>query len=409
MILAASFSKPAGICKNILGEDYKRIRIKPVSKNSTVSYFAELFTDTQSFHKSFSEKELLSFIQEHAGKTFLQCVYRTETEEITILGNKKGSITTLKKKLIHENHAEKNTPSQKTYPMQNLLQSPRSENRNKVYILPEGTPIPFLVFLGIMAPSGKVISAKYAKFRQINRFLEFFDDILDDVISLIKSENNNSMRPIQIADFGCGKSYLTFAVYYYVTQIKKLPVHIIGLDLKEDVISYCNTLAKQFNYENLHFSIGNIADFNYQANPDIVMTLHACDTATDYALTYAVSHEAKAILSVPCCQHEINQQLDKEKSEVSESVFSSILKYGLLKERFSAIVTDALRADFLEQQNYKVQILEFIDMEHTPKNLLIRAVKKNKADLKTVENAEKRSSALIHGLNIHPSIFLKDK
>lgn len=408
MIFSASFSKPTKLCTEILGQNFKRIKIRPINKNASISFFVELFTETQVFHKSFSENELNDFIKENAGKTFLQCVYRTENEEITILGNKKGHITTLKKDIVLKNINQSSIKTEATSPLQKLSCTPSFENRSKKYILQEGNPIPFLVYLGIMNPNGKVIAAKYDKFRQINRFLEFFDDILDDVLELIKTENTDLTRPIQIADFGCGKSYLTFAVYYYLTEIKKHFVNIIGLDLKDDVINYCNTLAEQFRYTNLHFSKGNIADYHYQTNPDIVMTLHACDTATDYALQYAVSNNAKAILSVPCCQHEINKQLDENKSHLSNSVFSSILKYGILKERFSAIATDALRADFLEQQNYKVQILEFIDMEHTPKNLLIRAVKKSKSDEKNIENAKKRSSILREELSISPMIFSKD-
>jgi len=415
MILSVTFSKPAKICAQILGKPFQKIKIKPINKNSHISYFAEMFTDKQVFHKSFEEEELLSFIETHGGKTFLQCNYKTENEEFTILGNKKGHISKISKKLSSAEIS--------------CCAPAKKENRKKSYILPEGQPIPFLILLGIMNSDGKIISSKYDKFKQINRFLEFIDDIIDDVIDSIKTENSanksnencqNSLkdvcRPLNITDFGCGKSYLTFAVYYYLTEIKKIKANIVGLDLKEDVITYCNTLAKKMGFSNLSFSIGNIADYSYKQNPDIIITLHACDTATAFALQYAVSHNAKAILSVPCCQHEINSQLNSQLKNqnpaLSEnSSFSSLLKYGLIKERFSSLVTDAIRADFLESQNYKVQILEFIDMEHTPKNLLIRAVKKtwsektNKSSEASINKAKKRIDSLKDALNINPTIL----
>ncbi len=449
MILSVTFSKPSKNCAEILGKPFQKIKIKPVNKNSQISYFAQMFTDKQVFHKSFEESELLSFIETHGGKTFLQCNYKTENEEIIILGNKKGHVSKITKKLNSKNlisdtvtGQEKSaytTSSDNSYNSFNLFKSlpenlqDSTENRKKRRLLPEGQPVPFLILLGIMTPEGKIISSKYDKFKQINRFLEFIDDIIDEVIESVKRENNdsptsddqklnadaqsilpnglinqntNQIRPIRITDFGCGKSYLTFAVYYYLTEIKKIPVSIIGLDLKEDVINYCNTLANKMNFSNLSFEIGNIADYSYKENPDIIITLHACDTATDFALQYAVKHNAKAILSVPCCQHEVNTQLKNQNPALSEnSAFSSLLKYGLIKERFSSLITDAIRADYLEKQNYKVQILEFIDMEHTPKNLLIRAVKKSRTDKESCEKAQKRIDSLTSHLHIKPTIL----
>ncbi|QTQ15228.1 class I SAM-dependent methyltransferase [Treponema parvum] len=411
MILSVSFSKPnpkqktacqenpSGIPQNCL-----RIKVRPVHRNAKINYFAEFFTKTQVFHKTFSEKELLAFIDDNAGKTFLQCVYRTETEEITILGNKSGHVSRFSKKTSDKP----------------LLQDFK---KKKNYLIREGDPVPFLVLLGIMTPSGKILSSKHDKFRQINRFLEFIDDIIDDVLLLIQKEEadkaalsslSGNTRPLRIADFGCGKSYLTFAVYHYLTQIKKIDAKIVGLDLKEDVIEYCSALSKQCGYKDLSFEVGNIADHKSSFSPDIMITLHACDTATDYALLYAVENRVKAILSVPCCQHEINSQLENrfksQKADISDekNVFASVLKHGILKERFSAIVTDALRADFLESSGYKVQVLEFIDSQHTPKNLLIRAVKKTRCDKKNsqaFQAAEKRSSSLIKALGIKPTIF----
>ncbi len=336
----------------------------------------ELFTQKQAFHEQKSESELNDFLEKHAGKTFKNTLIRTESEEITILGNKKGECRRLVKKI---DTAPK--PSNITW------------NRKKNYLLPEGKAVPFLVLLGVMTAEGRVINSKYDKFRQINRFLEFLNDILPQVTKSVQN------RPLRIADFGCGKSYLTFAVHYFLTEIKKIEVDIIGLDLKEDVINYCNEITSKLGLKGLLFAKGNIESYSYENSPDIMITLHACDTATDYALDYAVKHKAKAILSVPCCQHEINQQIDKNKSE---EVFRPLLKYGILKERFSALVTDALRAEYLENSGYNVQLLEFIDMEHTPKNILIRAVKAKETENKgeMLENAEK----LISGLQISPSI-----
>ena len=260
----------------------------------------------------------------------------------SVLVSKKGTVTVKKKARATE-----------------AKQADMTHNRTKQYLLPEGEPVPFLVKLGVMTPEGKVVKAKYDKFRQINRFLEFIEDITP---VLAKD------REITMIDFGCGKSYLTFAMYYYLHERRGYDLRITGLDLKEDVIAHCNQLAKEFGYEKLNFLTGDIADYEGVSQVDLVVTLHACDTATDYALAKAVAWNARAILSVPCCQHELNRQIKNE-------VLQPVLRYGLLKERMAALITDGLRASMLEEQGYRVQVLEFIDMEHTPKNILLRAVK----------------------------------
>jgi SAM-dependent methyltransferase len=219
--------------------------------------------------------------------------------------------------------------------------------------------VPFLVDLGVMTKEGKIVNSRYDKFKQINRFLEFIEDILP---SLSKD------REQTIIDFGCGKSYLTFAMYYYLKVLKGYDIRVIGLDLKEDVINNCNVLARDYGYDKLNFYVGDIASYKDVNSVDMVVTLHACDTATDYALANAVKWGAKVILSVPCCQHEANKTIDNE-------ILKPVMDYGILKERLAAIITDASRAKMLEANGYDTQILEFIDMEHTPKNLLIRAVK----------------------------------
>ncbi|MCQ2591768.1 MAG: SAM-dependent methyltransferase [Treponema sp.] len=385
MILSITFSKPVSNVEQILGRPYGKIKIKAVNTAGGTSYFAEMFTKTQVFHQYFTLEELNAFFEEHAGKTFKNCVKNTDTDEITILSNKKGKIT----ELIHPKKQELINSSK-----EKIILGKSNSQKTKKYLLEEGTPVPFLVLLGIMNSEGKVISSKYDKFKQINRFLEFINDILP-----VLTENKKETEPVRIIDFGCGKSYLTFAVHYLLTEIKKIPCKIIGLDLKEEVINYCNDITNKLNLENLSFQIGNIEDYNEMEEPDLIITLHACDTATDYALKYAVDKNAKAILSVPCCQHQINQQLNKNINQ--EKLFNSLLKWGIIQEKFASLLTDALRGEWLEQNGYKVQMLEFIDIEHTPKNILIRAVK-------TKDNKFQKtnySKELISALGIKPEIF----
>ena len=387
MILSVTLSKPVNNIEKTLGKPYTKIKIRAVNTAEGASYAAEMFTKTQVFHKKFSEAELDDFLAANAGVTFKNCVKRTESEEITLLTNKKGKITELKKKL--------DTSIKTATPLKVLPQA-----KKKNYLLLEGTPVPFLVLLGIMNDEGKVISSRYDKFRQINRFLEFIDDILPEF-----ADKTEADEPIRIADFGCGKSYLTFAVHYFLNEVKHLPCEIEGLDLKEEVINYCNDMAKKLNLKNLIFHTGNIADYSGKQNPDIVITLHACDTATDYALKYAVERGARAILSVPCCQHQVNTQL-QNRGKVGgatgqvPSEFESLLKWGIIREKFSSLVTDVLRGEWLESQGYKVQMLEFIDMEHTPKNILIRAIKKNGSAAK-----DTTTPSLMSSLGILPEIF----
>ena len=205
-----------------------------------------------------------------------------------------------------------------------------------------------------MQPDGRVNKSAYDKYRQINRFLEIINDS-------IKDENE-----LNIIDFGCGKSYLTFILYYFLVEIKKMNINIIGLDLKEDVIDNCNEIAKKYKYDNLKFYKGNISDFKDNNKIDMIVTLHACDTATDYALYHAINMKCRYIFSVPCCQHEINNQLKTD-------VMHSLTKFGIIKERFSALLTDSIRANILQYYGYKTNVMEFVDFENSPKHLLIRA------------------------------------
>ena len=387
MILSVTLSKPVNNIEASLGKAYTKIKIRAVNTADGASYAAEMFTKTQVFHKKMTEPELSDFLIQNSGITFKNVVTRTDTEEITLLTNKKGKTTELRKKLTAPVVSTGSTTTLKILP-----------DKKKNYLLPEDRPVPFLVLLGIMNDEGKVISARYDKFRQINRFLEFIDDILPEF-----ADKTAAGQPLRIADFGCGKSYLTFAVHYFLTEIRHINCEIEGLDLKEEVIKYCNDMAAKLGLKGLIFHTGNIADYSGAHSPDIVITLHACDTATDYALKYAVERKARVILSVPCCQHQINTQLQNRGKAGGAtgqvpSEFEALLKWGIIREKFSSLVTDALRGQWLEQQGYKVQMLEFINMEHTPKNILIRAVKKD-------NKIKKSNIELIDKLGIRPELF----
>lgn len=326
-----------------------KVKVRPVLMKDRRVYQMETFRGNQAFHENLSADEACEKMLE-AMENMKQMQLVTADAEFSVLISKKGKVTIKKK--------------QKKAKMRPL---DLNHNRKKQYILQEGVPVPFLQDLGVMTEEGKIVHARSDKFRQINRFLEFIEDILPQL---------DSGRELTILDFGCGKSYLTFAMYYYLHELKEYDIRIIGLDLKKEVIRHCNELSEKYGYEKLRFLEGDIADYTGVNKVDMVVTLHACDTATDYALAKAVGWDAKVILSVPCCQHELNRQIRNE-------VLEPVLRYGLLKERMAALITDGLRAQYLEREGYEAQILEFIDMEHTPKNILIRAVKRNqKADQK---------------------------
>lgn len=401
MILSATLSKPTGKVEEILGKNYQRVKIR--FKGGTDSpYFAEFFTEKQSFHKNFSEAELEEFLNANIGRSFKNCVERTEEKEITFLANKRGEVRRLEKTLALQ--SDKGTYvkplSAAALQAQNagarMTATAGAFNRSKNYIIKEGTSVPFLQALGVMTDAGKVVAAKYDKFRQVNRFLELLDDVLPNVLQA--QEGGRPIEPLRILDFGSGKSYLTFAVQYFLESVKKIPCQITGVDLKEDVIKSCSDLAARLGINNINFVCGDIAKYSGK-NPDIVITLHACDVATDYALKFAVDKNAKAILSVPCCQKEINSQLSKS----SNAVFAPLLKHGILRERFSALMTDAVRAQLLEARGYKVQVLEFIDMEGTPKNLMIRAVLAGGAATQSLA-CEKSARDLLEAFGVKQSL-----
>ena len=322
----------------------QKVKVRPILKKDTLLFQLESFQNNQAFHENMEVEKACEKLLEHM-ENMKQMQLDTQGCSYSVLISKKGKVT-IKSKLKKGDRKKINM----------------SHDRKKKYVLEEGIPVPFLQDLGVMTQEGKIVHAKFDKFRQINRFLEFIEDILPEL---------DKDRELTILDFGCGKSYLTFAMYYYLHELKSYDIRIIGLDLKKDVIRHCNELSEKYGYEKLKFLEGDIADYTGVNKVDMVVTLHACDTATDYALAKAVGWDAKVILSVPCCQHELNRQIKNE-------VLEPILKYGLLKERMAALITDGLRAEYLEREGYTAQILEFIDMEHTPKNILIRAVKNKK-------------------------------
>jgi SAM-dependent methyltransferase len=319
----------------------RKISVRPLKLKSGLHFQFERLQDNKAYHENVPENTATERLTQMMGD-YRQALFKTREADIQLLANKKGEVTMLR-----------GNPTGKTN------EPVRAHNRVKSYVLPEGEPVPFLIRLGVMTPEGRVVKAKYDKFRQINRFLEMVADVLPDL---------PRGRPLTVLDFGSGKSYLTFALYHMLAIREQLPVKIIGLDLKADVIADCSRLAEDLAWHNLTFSIGDIAEYEGESSIDMVVTLHACDTATDAALLKAISWDASVILSVPCCQHELFRQ-------ISQPVLKPLLKHGIFKERFAALVTDALRANLLETAGYRTQILEFIDLQHTPKNLLIRAVK----------------------------------
>ena len=322
--------------------EYRKVVFERKMIGGRRCYQIERYTEKQVFHENIDEDSLETALTGQAVDRYRQLNAFATGQEWDAKISKKGKIS------VNRRRTEEK------------MITVSGNNRKKKYILEEGMDIPVFTHLGIFTKDGKVVHSMYDKFRQINRFAEIVDDVM-------KNYNKTS---INIVDFGCGKSYLTFIVYYYLHEVKGLDVHITGLDLKEQVINDCNDLAEKFGYTGLKFELGDINGYKTDVDVDMVMTLHACDVATDYALYNAICWNAQYILSVPCCQHELNRQMHTDG-------LAALTRYGIIKERVAALVTDSIRGLMLEACGYKTDIMEFIDIAHSPKNLLIRAVKKN--------------------------------
>lgn len=353
--------------KNKSEDKAVKVRIRPVILKNEIEYQVSEFVGRKVLHSNHSAADVKKKIIDYMTEDFKQAHINMTDAAATILSSKSKTLTCKYKKAG-----------------QLKAQRDLSHNRTKKYIIQEGKPVAFMIDLGVMGQDGKIIRTRYDKFRQINRFLEYIEDILPKL---------DKERELTIIDFGCGKSYLTFAMYYYLKELKGYNIRIIGLDLKADVIEHCNELRTRYGYDKLDFYVGDIATYKDVDKVDMVVTLHACDTATDYALAKAVKWGAEVILSVPCCQHEANRTIKSD-------ILSPVMDYGILKERMAAIVTDAARAKLLTANGYDTQILEFIDMEHTPKNLLIRAVKSSKEDI----SAREKTKDMLEALNLELTI-----
>ena len=361
-IQKAVISKPAN--KNC---EYKKITITKMSN----SYQVAKYTEKQVFHENITAEKIAGRCIELIDNTYLQFNAWSQNKEYSIMITKKGKVF----------YKAKNIANQSSI-------APAEHNRQKQYILKEGTVIEPLVDMGIFTKEGKVVKAMYDKYKQINRLIEIIDD----------SVKQRDYKKLNIIDFGCGKSYLTFIVYYYLTEIKGIDATIIGLDLKKDVIEKCNKAAEKYGYKNLHFELGDINGYKCPFDVDMVITLHACDTATDFALYNAINWGAKMIFSVPCCQHELNSQIKTENLSV-------LTRYGIIQERFSALLTDSIRGNLLEYCGYKTQLLEFIDFAHTPKNILIRAVLKDSQTNATKEKALNEVKSAMSEFNVEPTLY----
>lgn len=349
--------------------EYKKIVIRPVLLKGKSVFQFEKYTQKQVFHENCTKEECLVKLMEFM-EVFKQCDAFTAQKNYVVKISKKGKVFVSSK----ENKVQPKVVV-------------KEHNRSKNYLIPDGTFVEPLYDLGVFTKEGKVVNAMYDKYKQINRFIEMIDDCITP-----------EMKHLNIIDFGCGKSYLTFILYYYLVYIKKISVYMVGLDLKAEVIKNCNEIARKYGYDTLEFKVGDINGYKSDVPIDMVISLHACDTATDYALYNAIQWNAKMIFSVPCCQHEINGQIKSDD-------FSLFTKYGLLKERMSALITDEIRANLLESESYKVQVLEFIDMSHSPKNILLRCVKSDSISKQKKEKALMEVEKIMETFHLTPTLY----
>ena len=348
--------------------EYSKVTFRPVKIGVEIMFQAEYTYEKKVTHNNLDSEGAFAEAKRLLAEDFKQINIFTVSEDIQVLASKpaKPRITT--------------RPATRGIPT-------LEHNRTKKYAIPNGTPCDFLIRLGVMEENGRVIDRHYSKFRQINRYLE----IVEDVFPYLPKD-----KTLKIIDFGCGKAYLTFALYHYLKVVKKRDVEIIGLDLKKDVIDFCNKISCDLGYSELKFLMGDIADYTSD-NADMVVTLHACDTATDYALINAVNWNTKIILSVPCCQHELFSQIRNE-------VHQPMLKHGILKNRLTEYLTDGLRGLKLEAAGYDVAMIEFTSLEHTARNIMIKAVKMGSSDSTSARKAQSQYEALRDFYHVHPTI-----
>ena len=324
------------VCSSPMRGDCKKAVLRRIENGY---FLSESYTQNKVFHERIEEQNIEKWLKTQVFECFKQSEIIFTDETVTILTNKKGTVT------------------KKRRQTQRLMDA--VHNRKKNYLINEGEDVPALKDLGVFTAENKIAAKMHDKFRQINRFIETVDDVM--------SEDSGE---ITVLDFGCGKSYLTFLLYHYLTVKKGLKTRVIGYDIKEDVVENCNKIAKRYGYSSLEFVHADVKkDKLYDRQIDMVVSLHACDTATDFALDYAIKRSAKYIFSVPCCQHEINAQIRRGGD------YDIFLTHGLLKERFSALLTDAIRAEVLENAGYRVDCMEFVGFDASPKNLMLRAVK----------------------------------
>ncbi|MGN0711587.1 MAG: class I SAM-dependent methyltransferase [Anaerovoracaceae bacterium] len=363
-VIFSNVRKKSNDCKKVVG--------RPVLLKEKFMIQTEYHFEKKVIHENLTVREFINTALRLIEEEFKQINIQTRTEDIQILAAKPENPRIVRKKTASCRKAAE-----------------LSHNQEKKYIIPDRQPCDFLIKLGVMGSDGKVFHKHYAKFRQINRYLEIVEDVMD---ALPEKDG----RPLKIIDFGCGKSYLTFALYHYLKIINKRNVEIIGLDLKEDVIEFCNKTARELGYDEMKFLMGDIADYT-DDHADMVVTLHACDTATDYALINAVNWNSKVILSVPCCQHELFGQI---KNELHQPLY----KHGILKDRFTEIFTDGLRGLKLEACGYDVSMIEFTSLEHTARNIMIRAVMNENKPEEAKEKAQKEYDALKDFYKVNPAI-----
>lgn len=354
-------------------QEIERATFRPIELKGESLYQLEYIKNKKAIHENLTFDEFVFKVKELTTLYFKRGNFFTTSEDIQFLASKADNIKIIKSK-----------------PTKSSMR--KSHNKDKNYIIPDGEPCDFLIHLGIMGKDGKVYKSQFKKFKQINRFLELVSDCLKYIDAKAIDENT----PMKIVDFGCGKAYLTFALYYMFAKKMKLNVHIVGLDLKEDVIDFCSSVATHLNYHNLYFQVGDIATFK-ETSCNMVVSLHACDTATDYALINAVNWKSDVIISVPCCQHELFSQIDNP-------LLNPILKYGISKDKFTETLTNGLRALMLESNGYKVDMVEFTSLEHTAKNVVIRGTLNKNPSLHQMESARMEYEKLKSFFNVFPTI-----